>query len=122
MVHVIMKVAWKSCTMGNGGLCVMITSIYEMQESFVECWVSPEPSPLRSKEDSVLETPVRKFGLMICGAVVTRLLLPFVHSGDGGHIIAAIMKMQVLFARRKIQVKEKIRLLLTFFFIKMVLY
>ena len=91
----IMKAVWKSCTMVNGELCVMITSIYEMQESFVEWRVSLEPPLLKSKEDSVLETPVRKFGSMTCGAVVTRPLLLLVHSGDGDHITAVTIKMLV---------------------------
>ena len=91
----IMKDVWKSCTMVNGELCVMITSIYEMQESFAEWQVFPEPPLLKSKGDSVLETPVRKFGSMTCGAAVTRHLLLLVHSEDGDHIIAATMKMLV---------------------------
>ena len=73
----------------------MITSTHEMQESFAEWRVFPEPPLQKSKEDSGLETPVRKFGSMTCGAVVTRLLLLLVHSGDGDRIIAATMKMLV---------------------------
>ena len=95
MAHVVMKVVWKSCTMVNGELCVGITLIYEMQESFAEWQVFPEPPRLKSKEDSVLETLVREFGSMTCGAAVTRHLLLLVHSGDGDHIIAVTIKMLV---------------------------
>ena len=73
----------------------MITLIYEMQESFAEWQVFPEPPRLKSKEDSVLETLVREFGSMTCGAAVTRHLLLLVHSGDGDHIIAVTIKMLV---------------------------